>query len=257
MKLLVSTNQYPAAEAHRAHELKADGVWSLPGNSPGITNQDTQAIINNIGGRLVVVEEGGINPEQLLDTPNWTGQPAHINGQRTLTRSAGFNPSRAMVYYEFSHPNVLQCCLNVEELKRAYTLEGNTPLLVLTRDWTRAQRARVKDALTLPKRTVAGVTFEIEANVPLIRAQQIVQGIRYMHSVTREAWVLLSPKNPSNKFEFDVHDTLTYLKRNLSPEIWRTLRVAIGVYEVDRKGTSFFGATNSMLAAIKVARKFR
>jgi hypothetical protein len=162
-----------------------------------------------------------------------------------------------MVYYEFSAPGVRQTCLTPHELSRAYILEGKIPLLPLTRDWSRAQRARVKDALSLPRNIVVGVCFEIESNVPLIKAQGIVGGIRYVRSVNREAWVLLSPKLPSVKFESDVDETLWYLRKNLSAEIWDALNVVLAVYTVEDKGTSFFGESNSMLAAVKVARGYR
>jgi hypothetical protein len=259
MRLLIDTNQYPndAVSILRAGELKANGVWSLPGNSPGLTAEDTKRIIAGIGSGVVVTEEGGIDVHQLLEDPNWTGGPANINGQRTLTRSAGYNPSRAMVYYEFGAPGIRQTCLTPHELSRAYILEDKTPLLALTRDWSRGQRARVKDALSLPRNIVVGVCFEIEANVPLIKAQGIVAGIRYVRSVGREAWVLMAPRLPSVEYEADVDKTLFYLKRNLSAEIWEDLNVVLAVYTVEDKGTTFFGETNSMLAAVKVARGYR
>jgi hypothetical protein len=50
---------------------------------------------------------------------------------------------------------------------------------------------------------------------------------------------------------------LRYLKRNLSADVWKSLKVVLAVYEVENKGTSFFGETNSMLAAVKVARGWR
>jgi hypothetical protein len=258
MRIIIDTNQYPADQVHRAKELKANGVWSLPGNSPGLTNEDTKNIIADIGSGVVVTEEGGIDVHQLLEDPNWTGvSPANINQQRTLTRSAGYNPSRAIVYYEFSEPNVRQTCLTPHELSRAYVLEGKTPLLPLTRDWSWKQRARVKDALTLPRSIVPGVCFEIEANVPLIKSQGIVSGLRYVRSVGREVWVLLAPILPSIEFETDVGTTLHYLKRNLSADIWGALSLVLAVYTVEDKGTTFFGETNSMLAAVKIARAYR
>lgn len=260
MRLLIDTNQYPndAVSILRAGELKANGVWSLPGNSPGLSAEDTKRIIAGIGSGVVVVEEGGIDVHQLLEDPNWTGvSPANINTQRVLTRNAGYNPSRAMVYYEFSGPGVRQTCLTPHELSRAYILEGKTPLLALTREWNRSQSARVKDALSLPRNVVVGVCFEIEANVPLIKAQRIIAGIRYVRSVNREVWVLLAPKLPSLRFEQDVEETILYLRRNLTTEIWDALNIVLAVYTVEDKGTSFFGETNSMLAAVKVARGYR
>jgi hypothetical protein len=259
MRLLIDTNQYPndAVSVLRAGELKADGVWSLPGNSPGMTAEDTKKIIDRIGAGVVVVEEGGIDVHQLLEDPNWTGKPPNINSERNRTRAAGYNPSRAMVYYEFGAPGMRQTCLTPHELSRAYILEDKTPLLPLTRDWSRAQRARVKEVLKLPRSVIPGVCFELETNVSLIKAQGIIGGIRYVRSVNREAWVLLSPKLPSVKFEVDVEETLKYLKRNLSREIWSVINIVLAVYTVEDKGTSFFGETNSMLAAVKVARAYR
>jgi hypothetical protein len=257
MKLLIDTNQYPASDVGRASELKCNGVWSVPVNSPGLSNDNTTAIIKAIGSGIVVTEEGGIDAGHLLEEPNWTGEPRKINQQRTLTRNAGYNPSRAMVYYEFSAPNQRHTCLTPHELSRAYILEEKTPLLPMTRNWNRVYRARMKEALTLPRSVVAGVCFELEANVPLIKSQSIVGGIRYVHGVNREVWVLLSPRAPSLKYEQDVDETLEYLKRNLSAEIWGRLFVALAVYEIENKGTSFFGESNSMLAAVKVGRGWR
>lgn len=256
---MIDTNQYPndAASILRAGELKANGVWSLPGNSPGLRAEDTKRIIAGIGSGVVVVEEGGIDVHQLLEDPNWTGGPANINAQRELTRAAGYNPSRAMVYYEFSAPGVRQTCLTPHELSRAYILEGKIPLLPLTRDWTRAQRARVKDALTLPRNIVVGVCFELAVDVPMIKRQQIIAGIKYVRSVGREVWVILSPNTPSVKFEADVDKTLFFLRRYLPADVWDTLNIVLAVYTVEDKGTSFFGETNSMLAAVRVARGYR
>jgi hypothetical protein len=257
MDLLIDINQYPVAEVARAGELRADGVWSVPVNSPGLTNDDTRFIIAAIGSKIVVTEEGGMDAQHLLEEPNWTGEPPKINQQRTLTRNAGYDPSRAMVYYEFSAPDQRHNCLTPYELNKAYVLEEKTPLLPMTRNWNRQHRARMKDALTLPRSVVAGVTFELEANVPLIRSQAIVGGIKYVHGIGREVWVLLSPRTPSIAYEKDVENSLRYLKRNLSADVWKSLKVVLAVYEVENKGTSFFGDTNSMLAAVKVARGYR
>jgi hypothetical protein len=257
MKLLIDTNEYPADQAYRSEELKCNGVWSVPINSPGITVGDTAAIIHGIGSGIVVTEEGGLDVYQLLEDPNWTGGPRKINQQRTLTRASGFNPSRAMVYYEFSAPNQRHTCLTPHELSRAYVLEEKTPLLPMTRNWDRNYRARMKEALTLPKNVVAGVCFELEANVPLIKSQSILGGIKYVAGIGREVWILLSPQGPSIKYEKDVEDVLKYLKRNLSASVWASIYVVLAVYEIENKGTSFFGLSNSMLAAIKVARGYR
>ena len=142
--------------------------------------------IAGIGSGVVVVEEGVIDVHQLLEDPNWTGGLANINGQRVLTRNAGYNPSRAMVYYEFSELGIRHTCLTPHELSRAYILEGKTPILALTRDWSRPQRARVKDALTLPRNVVVGICFELEANVPLIKSQGIIA--RSCEGCAREVW---------------------------------------------------------------------
>lgn len=256
MKIIIDTNQYPIEDLPRAKELKADGIWAVVSNSPGFTPSHTRKLIDSINSKNITVEEGGIDERQLLDDPNWTGKPPNINQGRMLVVNAHRIPKRAMVYTEYYH-GAPGNTLDVSDLKRAYKLEGKTPLLPMARNFLPENKAKIAAAFTLPKTVVCGLCFELETNLPLILTQKIVGGIRYVLGKERECWIILSPKAPSYEYEKDVETTLKFFISHINKEMWAKLNFVLAVYEVERKGTSFFGETNSMIAALKVAKKYQ
>lgn len=85
-RTMIDFNQFDFKYMNQLHHLRANVCMASFSNSKDATSANIKEAIKRVGCSMVLTSDGGINPMQLLDEPNWTGQPRNLNLNTRMLR---------------------------------------------------------------------------------------------------------------------------------------------------------------------------
>lgn len=249
-KTMIDLTQFDMKYFKNLNQLKADWCMATVTLTPELRGEKLKQAIKALGCRIVLTTDGGINPGQLLDEPNWTGQPRNLGTSGKILKEAGVPVHYTMLYTEFNRQDEHSTLLTPDEYRYARKELNNQYVLPLARVWDALGAAKLKSVLTLPKTELPGVFLELAADVNYIKSVKACEVMKFAKRKERFLVVMLSGKTPSTDYANDVKKSCEYIKSKC-PGAFDVTTFGVAIYETPQKGINWIGGKNSVSEAMK------
>ena len=253
-KTLIDLNQFDMQYVKDLPKLKADWCMASVSATPELRGDVLNNVIKALKCRVVLTADGGIDPAQLLDTPNWTKTPRNLGTSQQLVIEAGVTVRYVMLYTEFNRSNQHSTLLTNKEYLYASSELHGTKILPLTRAWDILGRLKLIEAMKLPVKSFPGLYIEVVADTTYLRQVKVCEMIKYANKKGRFSIVLLSGKNPSFSYAEDVSKSCRYIKKACPKAIENSV-FGVAVYEHPQKGINWIGGENSVSEAMRQLKR--
>lgn len=251
-KTFIDLTQFQMEHYKDLSKLKADWCMVTVDLTPGLRGDVLNKAVRTLGCNRIMITDGGINPQQLLENPNWTGQPANIGKNLKILKDAKLPVDYYMLYTEFNRQDQNQTLLSNEDFRTAYK-KVNKKILPLTRAFDPIGAIKLKETMQLSPDRYPGVYLEVAADVNYIKDVKACDTMRFAHNNKRFMVVMISGKTPSTDYANDVKLSCEYFKKTC-PGVFAESVFGVAVYELDRKGINWIGGKNSVSEALKALK---
>lgn len=239
-QILVDTNQITQTEASQASKFTADGLWTIPVNSPGINwakmFQDVQAA------KWTVSEDN----------------PTATTGVYQVSQTLNRLPDGVFMYNEWN--NGFDTLLTDEQIINysSHVVPGFGPignrLIVHTRSFgvTDPRRTQLIHALTSPR--VSGATFEFNPDT-YTADLKLEDGCKYVLSLGKKCYLLMPPSSTTTNYVADIQRAVSNFAAAgvlNDPNIY----VVPAVYVREQNQTHFISTSDSDVNSIEAVVKW-
>jgi len=252
-RTMIDFNQFDFKYMNQLHHLRADVCMASFSNSKDATSANIKEAIKRVGCTLVLTSDGGINPMQLLDEPNWTGQPRNLNLNARMVRNAGVPVHFYMLYTEYNRQHQGQTLLTPDDLRLAFRDSIINKIIPLIRAFNDSERSIFAEIMKMSRMRYPGMYVEIAASVKDVQATRTCDIMKAIQANNRLAFVMLSGRTPSQTYAADVTATCTYIKRTC-PNAFNNAIFGVAVYELENKGINWISGPNSVTGAMRSLR---
>jgi|KBSMisStaDraftv2_1062788.scaffolds.fasta_scaffold36985_4 hypothetical protein len=213
--ILVDVNQLNACEAGFAATFAADGVWTIPYNSPDMSTASWTSTLGALNAGSMTITE---------DIQEPTNVENHFKSVDTVAAMLGRIPDAVMIYHETNPPFDFQAMptLSYDEIsaEAAHVVQGYGPIgarvVVLTRMYALNYPPRdwVNAALLNPN--TYGVVFESTPDTSNWAFLDMAGGLRACLSAGRKCFMLLPPPDaaPGVDYLAMFQDTMKFFEQN-------------------------------------------